>query len=126
MAMFGHLLPERASTLPEELFELAFHPPCLSLRRLANEMTFLVKGMPVSQESFAVWDKVEVGVCDTTSGVPCMTFRVHLGEVVKGEPAGLDDAEIRLEVDLRGKDADEAAGCLSSLKAGAKGSKIVV
>lgn len=127
MVMFGCLLPERAAALPVELFELAFEPPCLSLRRLAREMTFLVKGTPVNQESFALWDKVEVSLCDNASGVPCMTFRVHLGEVAKDAPAVVDNARIRMEVDLRGKDTDEAAGCLSSLKdAGASRSKIVV
>merc|ERR1712217_216163 len=130
--MFSYLLPEKAATLPTDLFELAFHPPCLSLTKLAQGMSFSIKGSTVTQESFALWDKVDVSLCEASSSVPCMSFRVRLGEVapqsdVKDVPAApLDDTDIRLEVDLRGKDTDEAEGCLNSLKARERGSKIVV
>jgi len=80
---FCHLLPD-SRVLQEEhwghqhLFELAWQPPCLYLRKPTQDAPLLVNGTPVRQLTFVLLHGVEVSL-GAGGGPALLAFRVLRG-----------------------------------------------
>lgn len=96
---FRHLVPD-ASKLPQEhqeydvLFEIAWQPPCLYLRKPVAETPLLVNGTHVRQLTYVLLQNVEIELFDPGRGATCLTFRILRDAIAKqamyGDPVAQD------------------------------------
>jgi len=104
---FKQLMPGFAPLPWEHLFEIAWEPPCLFLRKPAPDAPLMVNGAPVRQSTFVLLHNVEIAILDPATGSadhPLLAFRLFreafrdsagggdVGEGNQGVPSARDSS----------------------------------